>query len=436
MPNAELIVTDVLQDVRRQDWFWDHNAVFDSDLSANAKLVRLYLARCANGERTAFPSLNTIARRCGLSKPTVIKALKELEEKGWLVRTSRVTAKQEHQTNVYLLVTPELEKQTTPDDSGKKRGGGKADLPPVKNITGKEEGVVNQLYQVVNDVDQVVKHVDPNNTHITIPTELEGKTPTTLTLLEFGIPDSLYQLFSTLTVTDNARIAHEEVVQFLERHGFKCEKEHFVIDRGDGRRGRVDVYAVRGNLKLAIEIDERTIRKKSIFKLRQIKDAVRVVLLRDGDATEKPEGIDAVISLPCIKPQSPSVEEKTQPGDADADGLIAELLEEYQSIGGVKPSKGDRAFIGSLLAEHGYARVYEAMEELHQAIETQEVKKPLLYLKAICARLAGGGGKEDRRNVPPGRRRNRTFAESAESRWWSEEDRRGRKELLQSLYCN
>lgn len=331
MANTESIVTDILQDARQKDWFWDHNAVFDSDLSANAKLVRLYLARCADGQRAAYPSLSTIASRCGLSKPTVIKALKELEEKGWLVRTGRVTAKQEHLTNVYLLVTPEPEKQAGPDHSDKKEGGGKAALPPVKNITGQEEGVVNQLYHVVNDVDQVVKHVDPNNTQITIPTELEN-VPTPL-------PPS--------------------------------------------QEGGAGKHTPEGN---------------------------------------NPGGEKAHARAPSWKAS------KTI---AEADELVAELVEEYRSIEGVNPSKGDRAFIGSLLAEHGYARVLEAVEELRQAIETREIKKPLLYLKAICARLAG---KEC--NAPPGRRRSHAFVESVESRWWSEEDRRRRKEFLRSLYCN
>ncbi|RPF49619.1 helix-turn-helix protein [Thermodesulfitimonas autotrophica] len=347
MANKELIVTDVLQDARRKDWFWDHNAVFDSDLSANAKLVRLYLARCADGERAAYPSLNTIASRCGLSKPTVIKALKELEEKGWLVRTGRVTAKQEHQTNVYLLVTPEPEKQA---DRDKKEGGGKAALPPVKNITGKEEGVVNQFYQVVNDVDQVVKQVDPNNTHIRIPTELED------------VPTSLPSSWG----------------EGAGKHP------------PEGNNPGEKVHA----------------RAPS----------------REAPSADK-----------CPQARTAGSAAKTVTED---DELVAELVQEYRSIKRVKPSKGDRLLIGSLLAEHGYARVYEAIEELRQAIEAQEVRKPLLYLKAICARLAGGGGKEDRRNVPPGRRRNHTFTESAESRWWSEEDRRGRKELLRSLYCN
>ncbi|WP_165859230.1 helix-turn-helix domain-containing protein [Desulfofundulus salinus] len=165
------IVTEpnvTLQDGRRKNWFWDYNDVFESDLSANAMLVRLYLARCANGDRHAWPSLNTIARNCKISKPTVIKALKELEEKGWLEKIIRKRPNQEYETTVYVLKDPPAAYA-----SGSEEGGGKADLPPVKNKTGEGGGVVNDVYHLVNQIDNLVKQVDSNNTQITIPNEQE-----------------------------------------------------------------------------------------------------------------------------------------------------------------------------------------------------------------------------------------------------------------------
>jgi|GEM_PF-6047442 len=156
-----------LQDKRRKNWFWDHNEIFESDLSANAKLVRLFLARCANGERTAWPSLSTIARRCGISKPTVIKAMKELEEKNWLKKRVRKRPSQEFDATLYMLEEPPITSPSSASSStgSSSEGGSKGDLPPVKNIT---RGVVNEVDNLVNDVDNVVNDVDPNNTHGTI----------------------------------------------------------------------------------------------------------------------------------------------------------------------------------------------------------------------------------------------------------------------------
>lgn len=171
--NENLTFTEpktLLEDKRKRGWFWDHNAVFESNLSANAMLVRLYLARCANGDRQSWPSLNTIARHCKISKPTVIKVIKELQEKGWLSRIVRRRPNQEHETTVYILHDP----PSINDEANEpKEGGGKADLPPVKNKTGNTGRVVKDIYHLVNQIDNVVKQVDSNNTQITIPSEQE-----------------------------------------------------------------------------------------------------------------------------------------------------------------------------------------------------------------------------------------------------------------------
>ena len=81
----------MLIDKRKRGWFWDYNDLFDSSLSEHAIIVRLFLARCANKNQEAWPSLNTIARRCKISKPTAIKAVRELESQGWIRRTGRPT---------------------------------------------------------------------------------------------------------------------------------------------------------------------------------------------------------------------------------------------------------------------------------------------------------------------------------------------------------
>jgi len=105
---VEPVITpgDALRDVRRRNWFWDFNEVFESGLSSNAILIRLYLARCANGERQAWPSINTIAVRCNVSRATVKRALAELIEKGWLERVPRIKPSGERDTTVYLLKDP------------------------------------------------------------------------------------------------------------------------------------------------------------------------------------------------------------------------------------------------------------------------------------------------------------------------------------------
>lgn len=138
MDNLE-VITNSLEDRRPKNWFWDYNDVFDSDLSAHAKLVRMYLARCAGEERKAWPSINTIAKHCGISKPTVKRAISELEEKGWLIKTSRVVASGEHLSNVYVLTHPDVANVASVENE-LEQGGGFSQNLPVKNITTGDEG--------------------------------------------------------------------------------------------------------------------------------------------------------------------------------------------------------------------------------------------------------------------------------------------------------
>ena len=173
MPDRE--EQQVLADNRKRGWFWDYNDVFGSSLSEHAIVVRLFLARCANKNQEAWPSLKTIARNCRISKPTAIKAVRELESQGWIRRTVRKNNDEFDNTVYYLEDPPEAPGGCEEVDSPPAtEGGGKAGLPP-----GKNEGVVKQVDHLVNTVDYpgkaglpgVVKPVDPNNTHITIPIE-------------------------------------------------------------------------------------------------------------------------------------------------------------------------------------------------------------------------------------------------------------------------
>ena len=81
----------------------------------------------------------------------------------------------------------------------------------------------------------------------------------------------------------------------LSEIGFACEREVAVDERGDGHAGRVDLVAERGEERLAIEFDRASPRAKSIKKLSQVSDALRVVVLREPFSRPLPPGLDAVI---------------------------------------------------------------------------------------------------------------------------------------------
>lgn len=160
--------TKTLKDERRKNWFWDSNEIFSSNLSAYAKLVRVYLARCANGDRQAFPSYNRIAKDCGISRDTAKRAVAELEEKGWVVKKIQIKDDGEHLSNIYFLCDPpqpvKEEKNLVVNDN---EGGGCCEHPPCHDL----EGVGAVSTQVGAVSTGVGAETAPNNTNITIPIE-------------------------------------------------------------------------------------------------------------------------------------------------------------------------------------------------------------------------------------------------------------------------
>jgi hypothetical protein len=61
-------------------------AVWDMELPAKDKLVLLALADCANDEGLAWPSIATLARKCGCDQRTIQRNLRDLEKRGLFAR--------------------------------------------------------------------------------------------------------------------------------------------------------------------------------------------------------------------------------------------------------------------------------------------------------------------------------------------------------------
>lgn len=79
----------------------------------------------------------------------------------------------------------------------------------------------------------------------------------------------------------NSKDLHSEIIQILTENGYKCTKEVKVPNRGDGRGGRIDVVASKVGEKVAIEIDRKTPRKKSLYKLSHYDCDARYVVTRE-----------------------------------------------------------------------------------------------------------------------------------------------------------
>jgi hypothetical protein len=78
----------------------------------------------------------------------------------------------------------------------------------------------------------------------------------------------------------NAKAFQQALENELRAKGWKVLREFCVRDRGDGVRGRIDLV-VTSPVRIAIELDRASVRKKSRFKLAQF-DGLRFVILRQG----------------------------------------------------------------------------------------------------------------------------------------------------------
>ena len=113
-----------------------------------------------------------------------------------------------------------------------------------------------------------------------------------------------------IVVENDVAICHQQIVDFLTAHGFYCQKEYPVCDRGDGRKGRIDIYAIKDGVEYGIEIDFLSPRKKSVIKLNSLEnDVVKIILLRGG----KKQEIPGILVIPLnVKKENSEWDRKTR----------------------------------------------------------------------------------------------------------------------------
>jgi predicted transcriptional regulator len=90
--------------VQHKNFFIVSNKIFDFDLPANAIAVYCCLLMFADRENlSCFPSHRMICKKCNLSKNTVIKCLRKLEEIGLVQVKSRKRWNDSNYSNMYYL---------------------------------------------------------------------------------------------------------------------------------------------------------------------------------------------------------------------------------------------------------------------------------------------------------------------------------------------
>lgn len=76
------------------------------DISIQAKILYLYLCRCADSDAQSFPAKSLIKKRCSMGRTSAGKALRELESEKIIIRESR-QRKNNSQTSNHYTIFPE-----------------------------------------------------------------------------------------------------------------------------------------------------------------------------------------------------------------------------------------------------------------------------------------------------------------------------------------
>lgn len=127
---------------------------------------------------------------------------------------------------------------------------------------------------------------------------------------------SLKKYFVGLKISENFRKATKEIVEYLEDNGFVCTKGRtFFLDNYKIKRfDDIEIVAVqiKTGRKIAIILDNMSVRERSIQKLNNFAADYKIVILRNDSVTHKfiEDGQIEVISLKLRDPYLEEYEEK------------------------------------------------------------------------------------------------------------------------------
>lgn len=79
------------------------DSIYAADLPHRAVTVYMYLKNRSNADGTCWPAVRTISRDLHLSRATVQRALRDLEQSGWLEKEPRWRENGSSSSNLYHI---------------------------------------------------------------------------------------------------------------------------------------------------------------------------------------------------------------------------------------------------------------------------------------------------------------------------------------------
>lgn len=192
--------------------------VWDSPVfSGNTKLIMLCLADYANDEGLCWPSIDSVARKCNVSRSTVKSQLRRLAEQGVLTaqRRKKTTddGSQTNDTNLYQIHVSELQKSLSTEgennprsksDLGQNNAGGRAKSDPKPSLDPSVKRSINPIIPFSNSEPVCEPETKPQES-MAQPAKTKRKTATALPA-EFSVTDAMHDWYAkqgfTLDVHD------------------------------------------------------------------------------------------------------------------------------------------------------------------------------------------------------------------------------------------
>lgn len=125
-----------------------------------------------------------------------------------------------------------------------------------------------------------------------------------------GEPQEIFEeatsAISQISSTDDAGALRNAIVLCLDQKGFSCRHMVPTPQRSPSPdyTGRLNILATKKGISIGIEVDRKSPREKSIFKLRNYPCDYRIIVLRTGESQPPPAGIDAVIAIHAVQSDS------------------------------------------------------------------------------------------------------------------------------------
>ena len=96
----------------------------------------------------------------------------------------------------------------------------------------------------------------------------------------------IQELITNADNTGNALTYHQHIRNILNQNGYETKIEQptpYRNDQGWNRKGRIDLIAQHHNTTIAIEIDRKTPRRKSVIKLKNYQAHEKLIITRDDN---------------------------------------------------------------------------------------------------------------------------------------------------------